>query len=72
MKIVYKLQQLLFTKHFSDVTFKLQLPNFNLKRTLNLSLAGLVDTILFYMLTQRFFCDFYYAMFGSQYFQVFN
>ena len=30
-----KLQQLVFTKHFSAVTFKLQLPNLSTKQGLN-------------------------------------
>ena len=30
-----KLQQLMFTKHFTAITFKIQLPNLNYKRTLS-------------------------------------
>ena len=34
INIVFKVEQLVFTKHFSAVPWKLQLPNINLKRTL--------------------------------------
>lgn len=36
INITFKLQQLMFIKYFSIVIFKIQLFNFNLKRTLNM------------------------------------
>ena len=48
INITFKLQQLVFTKHFSVVSFKLQLSNLNLKCTMaNLCAKSLYNTILF-------------------------
>ena len=56
INITFKLQQLVFTKHFSAVAWKLQLPNLNPKRTLITAQLLLIDFIyLFIYHTFSFF-----------------
>ena len=54
INITFKIQQLVFIKHFNTVIFKLQLSNFNFKRTMCHQNFGQIVTKFVVPMSHRF------------------